>query len=70
MSTAHVVILFLYALGMSIGQVLFKLTADRASNMPDSPFWASIPSSGYFYLAVVVYAALTVIWVWILTRVP
>jgi drug/metabolite transporter (DMT)-like permease len=65
-----VAMLLLYGLGMSIGQVLFKLAADRANSAPDDTFLASLFTTGYFYLAVAVYAVLTIVWVWILTRVP
>jgi len=60
----------LYALGMSIGQALFKISADRAKNEPETAFVMSLLLNGYFWLAMIVYGALMLIWVWILTRVP
>jgi drug/metabolite transporter (DMT)-like permease len=69
-SRIDIAMLCLYALGMSTGQVLFKLAADRARTAPENSFWVSVLGNGYFYIAVAVYAALTIAWVWILTRVP
>lgn len=70
MTTLNVTILFLYALGMSLGQVLFKLAADRAKAVEGDVFWSSLFSTGYFYLSIALYATLTLAWFWILARVP
>jgi drug/metabolite transporter (DMT)-like permease len=70
MSSLNVAILFLYAFGMSIGQVLFKLSADRMKTSATGGFLVSVLGNGYFYAALVLYCVLTVLWVWILTRVP
>lgn len=70
MSTPNILILVLYALGMSVGQVLFKITADRANASASDGFLNSLFGNGYFLLALVAYCALTFLWVWILTRVP
>lgn len=70
MSTSNIAILVLYALGMSIGQVLFKISADRTKANASEGFLGSVLGNGYFLLALVVYAALTLVWVWVLTRVP
>ena len=70
MSIANATILMLYALGMSLGQVLFKIAADRAKERAAGGFLESVVTDGYFVLAVAVYGVLTLIWVWILMRVP
>lgn len=70
MSSLNTFVLVLYALGMSLGQVLFKLSAQRAKGDSMGSFLASLLGNGYFALAVVVYGVLTVVWVWVLTRVP
>jgi drug/metabolite transporter (DMT)-like permease len=70
MNAFNTVVLIVYALGMSVGQVLFKLSAQRAKGETTAAFLTSLPGNVYFAVAVVVYAVLTVVWVWVLTRVP
>jgi drug/metabolite transporter (DMT)-like permease len=70
MNAFNVTVLFLYACGMSLGQVLFKLSANRNSGGGAEQFLSAILRDGYFLSAVALYAGLTVLWVWILTRVP
>ena len=70
MNSSKVLLLVLYAFGMSAGQVLFKLSAQRAKGGSAATFLLSLAANGYFVVAVVVYAVLTVLWVWLLTRVP
>lgn len=70
MTNANVTVLFLYAIGMSLGQALFKLAADRASSAAGGEFWSSLFSTGYFYVTIALYAVLTLVWFWVLARVP
>ena len=70
MTSANVAILLLYALGMSLGQALFKLAVERAKSPANDAFWISLFSTGYFYLSIALYGALTLVWFWILARVP
>jgi drug/metabolite transporter (DMT)-like permease len=70
MGAANVAILFVYAVGTSLGQVLFKLAADKAKMGNDGQFLLSLLTNWYFYFGVSLYGALTVVWIWILTRVP
>ena len=70
MSSLNVAILVLYGLGMSVGQVLFKLAADRMKANAGSGFLVAVLGNGYFYVAFILYCVLTVLWVWVLTRVP
>ena len=70
MTLPNILILIVYAFGLSLGQVLFKISADRAKGDPSNSFLLSLLSNGYFFLALVIYGGLTLVWVWILTRVP
>jgi drug/metabolite transporter (DMT)-like permease len=70
MTAINVAILIVYSLGMSFGQMLFKLAADQTKLDHSSTFIRSLLMSGYFYGAVLLYGILSLIWVWILTRVP
>jgi len=70
MSAINVVVLFVYSLGMSFGQVLFKLAADQTKLEQSSTFVRTLLTSWYFFAAVLLYGVLSLVWVWILTRVP
>jgi len=60
-----------YAVAMTAGQVLFKLAAlkEAASDGPLERVLA-LAHNAYFGAALALYAALTVLWVWILTFTP
>ena len=71
LSFAQIAILVAYAGAMTGGQLLFKMAALRAA--PEGPFierTMSLLLNGYFLVALVLYALLTVLWVWILTFTP
>ena len=71
LSFAQIAILVAYAGAMTGGQLLFKMAALRAAL--DGPFierTMSLVLNGYFLVALVLYALLTVLWVWILTFTP
>ena len=70
MGTTDVMILILYTLGISLGQVQFKIAADHARQHAAQGFTAAMLGNLHFYGAIVLYAALTVVWVWLLTRIP
>jgi drug/metabolite transporter (DMT)-like permease len=70
MSVAKLIVLLLYALGMSLGQVMFKVAADRAKARAADGFLEPLVTDGYFLAAVAIYGVLTLVWVWILTSVP
>jgi drug/metabolite transporter (DMT)-like permease len=60
-----------YALGMAGGQLLFKLASARFSGTaPIEERALSVLLSGYFFGAVGLYFALSVLWVWILSFTP
>src|SRR5665647_1424457 len=71
LSFAQIAVLIAYAGGMAGGQVLFKMAALRG--VADDPVVGRLFSmmlNGFFAAAVLLYAALTVLWVWILNFTP
>jgi drug/metabolite transporter (DMT)-like permease len=60
--------LVLYALGMATGQILFKIAANGTGGT--ARFIPALITNPPFWVAVVLYGALTVLWVWLLTQVP
>jgi drug/metabolite transporter (DMT)-like permease len=68
MDVGKILLLALYALGMASGQILFKLAANdvalRGGLIP------GLLTSRVFWLAVALYGVLTVLWVWLLMRIP
>jgi len=71
LSLAQIVALVAYAGAMAGGQLLFKMAALRAVH--EGPFIERAMSAllnGYFLVALVLYAALAGLWVWILTFTP
>jgi drug/metabolite transporter (DMT)-like permease len=68
---AQVAILSAYACGMAGGQLLFKLASTRfAGNAPLEERAISVVLSGAFLSALVLYFALSLLWVWILSFTP
>ena len=68
LSFAQIALLIAYAGGMAGGQVLFKMAALKG--VADGPMVERLLSmmlNRFFAAAVLLYAALTVLWVWILT---
>jgi drug/metabolite transporter (DMT)-like permease len=71
LTLAQIALLLAYSGGMAGGQVLFKSAADRyVSEGPLNERIFSIAANGYFIGAILLYVALTVLWVWILTFTP
>lgn len=71
LSSYQTVLLIVYAAGMTGGQFLFKMAALRAAT--DGPLTERLSAmmfNGFFAAAVLLYAALTVLWVWILNFTP
>ena len=71
LSLMQILLLIVYAAAMAGGQILFKLAALR------SPAFGSLgerllamAQNRYFAAAVALYAALTILWVWILSFTP
>lgn len=70
LTITQILLLLGYALAMAGGQLIFKLAANRATSdgsLTDRLFGLINP---YFVLAVLLYAVLSVLWVWILTFTP
>lgn len=64
-------ILVAYAVAMAFGQILFKTAALRVGATGSlGERLTSLAHNGYFAISVALYAALTVVWVWILTFTP
>jgi drug/metabolite transporter (DMT)-like permease len=78
LSLLQIVLLVFYAGAMACGQLLFKLAALRGAQAGrlDAPAdglgerLLSLAANRYFAAAVALYAALTLLWVWILTFTP
>lgn len=69
MTAPLMIVMVLYSLGMACGQVLFKLAAVRSSELDivRGPWgFANL----YLILGLILYAGLTLVWVWILKSVP
>jgi drug/metabolite transporter (DMT)-like permease len=64
-------LLFAYASGMAGGQLLFKMAALRfAADASFAGRWLGLFQNGFFLAAVVLYSALAILWVWILSFTP
>jgi len=71
LSLVQIALLVSYAGGMVGGQFLFKLAALRAGI--EGPFGErllAMMANGYFVAAIVLYGALSVLWVWLLSFTP
>ena len=68
LSLSQVAALMAYAATRAGGQLLFKTPALRgAGDGPLAERIAGFLLNGYFFVALILYAALTVLWVWILS---
>jgi hypothetical protein len=68
LSLSQVAALMAYAATTAGGQLLFKTPALRgAGDGPLAERIAGFLLNGYFFVALILYAALTVLWVWILS---
>jgi drug/metabolite transporter (DMT)-like permease len=71
LALSQAALLLAYAAGMAGGQLLFKAAAlQYASAAPLGERLLSLVQNVYFLAAIVLYVALTVLWVWILTFTP
>jgi multidrug transporter EmrE-like cation transporter len=55
-------------IGLSVGQILFKLAAEAMNGV--GPFWLSIARNGYLLGALVVYGLSTALWIAVLRQAP
>ena len=71
LSSFQILMLVAYALAMAFGQILFKAAALRVGATGSlGERLTALAHNGYFAVSIVLYAALTVVWVWILTFTP
>jgi drug/metabolite transporter (DMT)-like permease len=70
LTAGQIALLAAYAAAMAGGQLLFKLAAVRGTAGRAGAGIAALVLNGYFVAAVILYAALTVLWVWILSFTP
>lgn len=70
MTPLHLAILVAYSFGLALGQCMFKLAAERARAPEGHTFFAALLTSWHFYASITLYAVLTLLWIWILSRVP
>ena len=71
LSLAQIALLVCYAGGMAGGQLLFKMAALRAATAGSlGERLIGMLGNGFFAAAVLLYGALSVLWVWILTFTP
>jgi drug/metabolite transporter (DMT)-like permease len=71
LSLSQISALVAYAAAMAGGQLLFKTAAlQGAGDGPLGQRMAGFLLNGYFFVALILYAALTVLWVWILSFTP
>jgi drug/metabolite transporter (DMT)-like permease len=71
LSLTQITLLTAYAGAMAVGQLLFKMAALKsAAQSPIAERLLGMVQNGYFAAAVLLYAALTVLWVWILSFTP
>ena len=59
-----------YPLLLAVGQLLFKRTATRLVGLPMPEQLLTLLVQPSFYAACLLYAAATVLWVWLLTYIP
>jgi drug/metabolite transporter (DMT)-like permease len=72
LSLWQIALLTAYAVGMSVGQVLFKMAALRyaAAEGGLGERFLGLLFNAYFIAALVLYAAYALLWVWILSFTP
>ena len=71
LSFAQIALLIAYAGGMAGGQLFFKMAALRGpADGPLAERLSAMMLNGFFAAAVLLYAALAVLWVWILNFTP
>lgn len=71
LSSFQIAVLIAYAVAMAIGQILFKTAALRIGATGSlGERLTALAHNGYFAISIVLYAVLTIVWVWILTFTP
>ena len=73
MKYSHIALLGLFSVGMGIGQLILKFSAQRQLSNVESGWilrLISLFSDWTFLLGITMYATLLVFWVWLLTFLP
>lgn len=71
LSLLQIILLAAYSIGMSVGQVLFKVAATRGNaERPIVERLLDLLQDWAFLTALTLYAGLSIIWVWILSVTP
>jgi drug/metabolite transporter (DMT)-like permease len=72
LTASQIVLLLAYAAGMAAGQLLFKGAALRLASPAASAGERILAlfQNGYFLAALALYAALAILWVWVLSFTP
>jgi len=73
LSVFQVAALVCYALGMSVGQMLFKLASGGSRSAPHSGLFGGVLAlilNPFFATSLTLYLVLSVCWVWLLTFIP
>lgn len=70
MSPLNVISILVFVTSLAVGQTLFKVAADRIAGLPAKQALVNLLAAPTFYLAIALYGATTVLWIWILSRVP
>lgn len=68
MSFTSILFTILTVIGLSIGQILFKLAAKNFNSQ--EPLWSTALTNIYLWIALVVYGVSTIFWVLLLRQVP
>jgi drug/metabolite transporter (DMT)-like permease len=72
LTLAQIALLATYAIGMSVGQILFKMAAIRYADISGTTGerLLAMVHNPHFLSAIALYGALAFLWVWILTFTP
>ncbi len=70
MGTIHILLLILVAVGISVGQLLFKIAANKLAGESILDIVTKMFIDPYVLSALLIYFLITIVWLWILTEVP
>lgn len=68
MSWLSLTLILLTVTGLSVGQILFKMAANRMSD--GSGLWVAVVTNHHLWWALVVYGVSTILWIAVLREVP
>ncbi len=69
MTPGNVLLILACVLGISAGQILFKLASSSIPVNLDTTAWLNFAANKYFLAALVIYGAATILWILALKRV-